>query len=92
MPGAFWPMHDVHFSRQDQPRDRDLARYAEQLGLPRGHRSVTRRSRMATRLRPTFTPVWKWRPRNADDLPQRSPLRRRVELSSLQAAVSSLPA
>lgn len=32
--GAFWPMHDLLFAGQDRLRDRDLARYAESLGLP----------------------------------------------------------
>jgi protein-disulfide isomerase len=32
--GAFWPMHDLLFSKQDRLRDSDLARYAESLGLP----------------------------------------------------------
>jgi protein-disulfide isomerase len=32
--GAFWPMHDLLFSKQDRLRDSDLARYAELLGLP----------------------------------------------------------
>jgi protein-disulfide isomerase len=31
--GRFWPMHDLLFSQQDRLRDRDLARYAELLGL-----------------------------------------------------------
>jgi protein-disulfide isomerase/DNA-binding CsgD family transcriptional regulator len=32
--GAFWPMHDLLFSKQDRLRDRDLAGYARLLGLP----------------------------------------------------------
>ena len=32
--GAFWPMHDLLFAQQNRLRDRDLADYAEQLGLP----------------------------------------------------------
>ena len=32
--GAFWPMHDLLFSKQNRLRDRDLVRYAESLGLP----------------------------------------------------------
>ena len=32
--GAFWPMHDLLFSKQNRLRDSDLARYAESLGLP----------------------------------------------------------
>src|SRR5215207_1892760 len=32
--GAFWPMHDLLFSKQDRLRDSDLAGYARLLGLP----------------------------------------------------------
>jgi protein-disulfide isomerase len=32
--GAFWPMHDLLFSKQNRLRDSDLTRYAELLGLP----------------------------------------------------------
>jgi protein-disulfide isomerase len=32
--GAFWPMHNLLFSKQNRLRDSDLARYAELLGLP----------------------------------------------------------
>ena len=32
--GAFWPMHDLLFSNQNRLRDRNLAGYAESLGLP----------------------------------------------------------
>ena len=31
--GKFWPMHDLLFERQSHLGDRDLYRYAEQLGL-----------------------------------------------------------
>jgi protein-disulfide isomerase len=32
--GAFWPMHDLLFTKQNRLQDSDLARYAELLGLP----------------------------------------------------------
>ena len=32
--GAFWPMHDILFTRQDRLRDIDLVGYAQTLGLP----------------------------------------------------------
>jgi protein-disulfide isomerase len=31
--GAFWPMHDLLFTKQDRLRDADLRLYAEHLGL-----------------------------------------------------------
>jgi protein-disulfide isomerase len=31
--GAFWPMHDLLFARQDRLSDTDLRGYAEELGL-----------------------------------------------------------
>jgi protein-disulfide isomerase len=31
--GAFWPMHDVIFARQDRLTDADLRAYADELGL-----------------------------------------------------------
>ncbi len=31
--GAFWPMHDLLFTKQDRLRDSDLRAYAEHLGL-----------------------------------------------------------
>jgi Na+/H+ antiporter NhaA len=33
--GAFWPMHDLLLTRQDQLRAADLLRYADELGLDR---------------------------------------------------------
>jgi Na+/H+ antiporter NhaA len=33
--GAFWPMHDLLLTRQDQLRIADLLRYADELGLDR---------------------------------------------------------
>ena len=33
--GAFWPMHDLLITRQDDLRPTDLVRYAEELGLDR---------------------------------------------------------
>ena len=32
--GAFWPMHDLLFAKQNRLRNSDLACYAETLGLP----------------------------------------------------------
>ena len=34
--GSFWEMHDTLYEHQDQLEDRDLADYAEQLGLDSG--------------------------------------------------------
>jgi protein-disulfide isomerase len=31
--GAYWPMHDLLFARQDRLGDADLAAYAEELGI-----------------------------------------------------------
>ncbi|MFN8132851.1 MAG: Na+/H+ antiporter NhaA [Solirubrobacteraceae bacterium] len=50
--GAFWEMHDLLFSRQDALAPRDLARYAEELGLDVERFSEDlRRRRHAGRIR-----------------------------------------
>ena len=50
--GAFWEMHDLLFSRQDALAPRDLARYAEELGLDVERFSEDlRRCRHAGRIR-----------------------------------------
>ena len=50
--GAFWEMHDLLFSRQDALAPRDLARYAEELGLDVERFSEDlRRRRYAGRIR-----------------------------------------
>ena len=91
--GAFWPMHDFLFSKQNRLRDSDLARYAESLGLagdavvrdaaqPYGDKiEADFRSGVDSGVRGTPTLFINGH-RYAG----------RVDLSSLRTAVSSLPA